>query len=119
MTEHGVVFRSFSAVLPNSSRQIPVSGRAPVITTSIPSDTTKAVMILSAAPRFNSIRQPVRLGNPGQDERDSGMMPNGVPGCSRTGFRDEGEHRFRDEADQFQAEPGTAFGFAGMISTGV
>jgi len=30
----------------------------------------------------------------------------------------EGEHRFRDEAEQFQADPGTAFGFAGMISTG-
>jgi len=37
------------------------------------------------------------MGNPGQDERDSGMMPNGIPGWSRTGFRDEGEHRFRDE----------------------
>jgi hypothetical protein len=25
-------------------------------------------------------------------------------------FRDEGEHRFRDEAEQFQADSGTAFG---------
>jgi len=33
-------------------------------------------------------------------------------------IRDEGEHRFRDEAEQFQADPGTAFGFAGLISTG-
>jgi hypothetical protein len=33
-------------------------------------------------------------------------------------FRDEGERRFRDEAEQFLADPGTAFGFAGMISTG-
>jgi len=31
-------------------------------------------------------------------------------------MRDEGEHRFRDEAEQFQADPVTAFGFAGMIS---
>jgi hypothetical protein len=46
------------------------------------------------------------------------MIPNGVPGGSRTGFRDEGEHRFRDEAEQFQAYPGIVFGFAGMISTG-
>ncbi len=30
---------------------------------------------------------------------------------------DEGEHRFRDEAEQFQADPGKVFGFAGMIST--
>jgi hypothetical protein len=35
-----------------------------------------------------------------------------------TGFRDEGEHRFRDEAERFQADPGMVFGFAGMISTG-
>src|SRR5207249_2676561 len=33
-------------------------------------------------------------------------------------FRDEGEHQFRDEAEQFQADPGKVFGFAGMISTG-
>ena len=32
-------------------------------------------------------------------------------------FRDEGEHRFRDEAEQFQADPGKVFGFAGVIST--
>jgi hypothetical protein len=32
--------------------------------------------------------------------------------------RVEGEHRFRDEAEHFQAGPGIAFGFAGMISTG-
>ena len=36
----------------------------------------------------------------------------------RTAFRDEGEHHFRDEAEQFQADPGKVFGFAGMISTG-
>ena len=59
-----------------------------------------------------------QLGNPGQGERDSGMIPNGIPGMSRTGFRDEGEHQFRDEAEQFQADPGKVFGFAGMISTG-
>jgi hypothetical protein len=59
-----------------------------------------------------------RVGNPGQDERDSGMIPNGVPGRSRTGFRYEGEQWFRDEAEQFQADPGIVFGFAGMISTG-
>jgi hypothetical protein len=58
------------------------------------------------------------MGNPGQDEHDSGMIPNGVPGRSRTGFRDEGEHRFHDEAEQFQANPGIVFGFAGMISSG-
>jgi len=46
------------------------------------------------------------------------MIPNGIPGMSRTGFRDEGEHQFRDEAEQFQADPGKVFGFAGMISTG-
>ena len=34
------------------------------------------------------------------------------------GFWDEGEHRFRYEAEQFQAGPGIVFGFAGMISTG-
>ncbi len=28
-----------------------------------------------------------QVGNPGQDERDSGMIPNGIPGLSRTGFR--------------------------------
>jgi hypothetical protein len=27
-------------------------------------------------------------------------------------FRDEGEHRFRDEAEQFQADPGIAFGLS-------
>jgi hypothetical protein len=37
------------------------------------------------------------------------MIPNRTP--------DEGEHRFRDEAEQFQADPGIAFGFARMIST--
>jgi hypothetical protein len=36
------------------------------------------------------------MGNPEQDERDSGMIPNG----------------------EFRADPRTAFGFAGMISTG-
>jgi hypothetical protein len=50
------------------------------------------------------------LGNPGERERDSGMIPNAVPGRTRAGFRDEGEHRFRDEAEQFQADPGIAFG---------
>jgi hypothetical protein len=39
-------------------------------------------------------------------------------GRSRAGFRDEGEHQFRNEAEQFQADPGKVFGFAGMISTG-
>jgi hypothetical protein len=38
------------------------------------------------------------------------MIPNGIPGRTRTVFRDEGEHRFRDEAEQFQADSGTAFG---------
>jgi hypothetical protein len=33
-------------------------------------------------------------------------------------IRDEAEHQFRDEAEQFQADPGKVFGFAGMISTG-
>jgi hypothetical protein len=33
-------------------------------------------------------------------------------------IRAEGEHRIRDEAEQFYADPGTAFGFAGLISTG-
>jgi hypothetical protein len=28
---------------------------------------------------------------------------------------DEGEQWFRDEAEQFQSDSGTAFGFAGMI----
>jgi hypothetical protein len=28
------------------------------------------------------------------------------------------EHQFRDKAEQFQADPGKVFGFAGMISTG-
>lgn len=41
----------------------------------------------------------------GQGKHHSGMIPNRVPGRSRTGFR-------------FQAEAGTAFGFPGMISTG-
>jgi hypothetical protein len=45
------------------------------------------------------------------------MIPNGVLGWTRTGFRDEGEHRFRDDAEHFQADPGIAFGFAGVIST--
>jgi hypothetical protein len=35
---------------------------------------------------------------------------NVIPGLSRTGFR--------DEAEQFQADPGKVFGFVGMISTG-
>jgi len=61
---------------------------------------------------FDSIQY---LGNPGQGEYDSGAIPNGVPGSSRTGFRDVGEHRFRDEAEQFQADPGTAFCFAGIL----
>lgn len=43
---------------------------------------------------------------------------NAIPGWSRTGFRDEAEHQFCDEAEQFQADPGKVFGFAGMISTG-
>jgi len=30
----------------------------------------------------------------------------------RTGFRDEGEHRFRDEAERFQADHGIAFGLS-------
>ena len=51
----------------------------------------------------------LRMGIPGQDGRDSGMISNRI--------RDEGEHRFRDEAEQFQDDPGIAFGFAGMIST--
>jgi len=34
-------------------------------------------------------------------EHDSGMMPNASPGCFRTVIRDEGEHRFRDEGEQF------------------
>jgi hypothetical protein len=38
------------------------------------------------------------------------MISNRIP--------DEGEQRFRDEAEQFQADPGIVFGFAGMISTG-
>jgi len=45
-----------------------------------------------------------------QGERDSGMIPNAIPGCTRTGLRDDGERRLRDEAEQFQADPGTAFG---------
>jgi len=39
------------------------------------------------------------------------MIPNGIPGGSRTGFRDEGEHQFRDEAGQFQADPGKVCDF--------
>jgi hypothetical protein len=38
------------------------------------------------------------------------MISNRIPGLS--------EHRFRDYAEQFQADPGMAFGFAGVISTG-
>jgi len=38
------------------------------------------------------------------------MIPNGIP--------DEGEHRFRDEAEQFQVDPGKVFGFAGVIPAG-
>jgi hypothetical protein len=38
------------------------------------------------------------------------MTPNKIP--------HEGEHRFRNEAEQFQAGPGIAFGFTGMISIG-
>jgi hypothetical protein len=53
---------------------------------------------------------PSGLGNPVEGERYSGIIPNAIPGGTRTGFRDEGEHRFRDEAEQFQADPGTAFG---------
>ena len=33
---------------------------------------------------------------------------NTIPGSFRTGFRDEGERRFRDEAEQSQAGPVTA-----------
>jgi hypothetical protein len=33
-------------------------------------------------------------------------------------FWDEGGHQFRDEGEQFQADPRKVFGFAGMISTG-
>ncbi len=33
-------------------------------------------------------------------------------------FWDEGEHQFRDEGEQFQADPRKVFGFARMISTG-
>jgi len=40
------------------------------------------------------------------------MMPNGIPGGTRTGLRDEGERRFRDEAEQFQADPRTMFGLS-------
>jgi hypothetical protein len=51
------------------------------------------------------------LGNPGQCERDfrhdserrSGLVSNRIPGCRRTPVR--------DEAEQFQANPGKAFGF--------
>jgi hypothetical protein len=56
--------------------------------------------------------------NPRQGERDSRTIPNGIPASSRTGFRDEGEHQFRAEAEQFQADPEKVFGFAGTISTG-
>jgi hypothetical protein len=44
--------------------------------------------------------------------RDSGMIPNAVPGRTRTEFRDEGEHRFRSEAEQFQPDPGIVFGLS-------
>jgi hypothetical protein len=37
-------------------------------------------------------------GDPGERERDSRVIPNGVPGCARAVFR--------DEAEQFQAAPG-------------
>jgi len=58
------------------------------------------------------------VGNPGQDERDSEMMPNGAPGWSRTGFRDEGEHDSAMKANSFWPIPREAFGFAGVISEG-
>ena len=52
------------------------------------------------------------LGNPGEGERGSGMIPNGIPGWTRTVIWDESEHQFRDEAEQFQANPGTGFGLS-------
>jgi hypothetical protein len=41
------------------------------------------------------------LGIPGERERDSGMKSERQSGMIRTVIRDEGEHRFRDEAEQF------------------
>jgi hypothetical protein len=44
---------------------------------------------------------PVAVGNPEERERDSVMIPNGIPDDPETAFWDEGEHRFRHEAEQF------------------
>jgi hypothetical protein len=86
MREHGVVFRSRSAVLPNNRRQIPVSLRAPVITISIPSATAKASMISSAARRFSSNREAVKL------------RPNGSTRCARASAACPSVARISDSA---------------------
>jgi len=46
------------------------------------------------------------MWNPDERELNSGVIPNGVSGWARTVFRDEGKHRFRDEGEQFQVDPG-------------
>jgi hypothetical protein len=50
----------------------------------------------------SSISTGTKLRNPGQGERDSGMIPNAI--------QDEGEQGFRGEAEHFLAEPGIGFG---------
>src|SRR6266850_613426 len=59
-------------------------------------------------------------------------QPDGLPSRSRelrkfrefhefreSAFREEGEQRFRREAEQFSAEPGMVFAMPGMFSTGM
>jgi hypothetical protein len=81
-----VVNRSRSAVLPNNRRQIPVSLRPPVITISIPSATAKAGMISSAARRFSSNREAVKL------------RPNGSTRCARASAACPSVARISDSA---------------------